>query len=84
MTVSFLCPSWLDFLRFCELFQRFLKSIRAGNLVIKLLKILVSAEGIDLKLRRVLEHRGFMIKEIEGIGEAYHLLESTAHSLPSS
>ena len=29
----------------------------------------------NLKLRRVLEHRGFSIEEIEGIGEAYHLIE---------
>jgi hypothetical protein len=29
----------------------------------------------NLKLRRVLEHRGFIIEEIEGIGEAYHLIE---------
>jgi len=29
----------------------------------------------NLKLRRVLEHRGFRIEEIEGIGEAYHLVE---------
>ncbi len=43
----------------------------------------VSCAKPNLKLRRVLEHRGFMIKEIEGIGEAYHLLESTADSLPS-
>ena len=29
----------------------------------------------NLKLRRVLEHRGFIIEDIEGIGEAYHLVE---------
>jgi len=29
----------------------------------------------NLKLQRVLELRGFRIEEIEGIGEAYHLLE---------
>ena len=29
----------------------------------------------NLKLRRVLEHRGFTIEEIEGVGEAYHLIE---------
>lgn len=29
----------------------------------------------NLKLRRVLEHRGFRIEEIKGIGEAYHLVE---------
>jgi len=29
----------------------------------------------NLKLRRVLEYRGFRIEQIEGIGEAYHLVE---------
>ena len=29
----------------------------------------------NLKLRHVLEHRGFIIEEIQGIGEAYHLIE---------
>lgn len=38
----------------------------------------VSCAQPNLKLRRVLEHRGFIIEMIDGIGEAYHLLESTA------
>ena len=29
----------------------------------------------NLKLRRVLEHRGFTIEQIQGIGEGYHLIE---------
>lgn len=29
----------------------------------------------NLKLRRVLEHRGFSIKQIAGIGEAYYLVD---------
>lgn len=28
------------------------------------------------KLRRVLERRGFVVTQIEGVGEAYHLMES--------
>lgn len=40
----------------------------------------VSCAKPNLKLRRVLEDRGFNIKEIDGIGEAYHLLESTDDS----
>ena len=47
LTVSFLCLRRLDFLRFCQLFQRFLESVHAGNLIVKLLKKLVSAEGIE-------------------------------------
>jgi hypothetical protein len=35
----------------------------------------VSCAQPNLKLRRVLEHRGFVIEEIAGIGEAYHLVE---------
>jgi len=35
----------------------------------------VSCAKPNLKLRRVLEHRGFVIEEIAGIGEAYHLVE---------
>lgn len=35
----------------------------------------VSCAKPNLKFRRVLEHRGFIVKEIEGIGEAYHLFE---------
>lgn len=30
----------------------------------------------NLKLRRMLDGRGFVIKEIAGVGEAYYLLES--------
>jgi hypothetical protein len=36
----------------------------------------VSCAKPNLKLRRVLEHRGFVIKQVEGVGEAYHLLDS--------
>ena len=36
----------------------------------------VSCAKPNLKLRRVLEHRGFVIEEIAGIGEAYHLKSS--------
>jgi hypothetical protein len=35
----------------------------------------VSCAKPNLKLRRMLEHRGFTIEEISGIGEAYHLVE---------
>ena len=35
----------------------------------------VSCAKPNLKFRRVLEHRGFIVKEIEGIGEAHHLFE---------
>lgn len=35
----------------------------------------VSCAKPNLKLRRVLEHRGFVIEEIAGVGEAYHLVE---------
>ena len=35
----------------------------------------VSCAKPNLKLRRALEHRGFAVEEIPGIGEAYHLLE---------
>jgi len=44
----------------------------------------VSCAKPNLKLRRVLEHRGFIIETIDGIGEAYHLLELTAHSSEST
>jgi hypothetical protein len=30
----------------------------------------------NLKLRRVLELRGFVVKQVEGVGEAYHLVEA--------
>lgn len=35
----------------------------------------VSCAKPNLKLRRMLEGRGFVIKEIAGVGEAYYLLE---------
>jgi len=53
-------------------------------LVIELAQI-VSIEGIvhavscakpNLKLRRVLERRGFVVEKIDGVGEAYHLSDS--------
>jgi hypothetical protein len=43
----------------------------------------VSCAKPNLKLRRVLEHRGFIIETIDGIGEAYHLLESTVDNSSS-
>jgi len=36
----------------------------------------VSCARPNLKLRRVLERRGFVVSEIAGIGEAYHLIDS--------
>ena len=36
----------------------------------------VSCAKPNLKLRRVLEHRGFVVKQVEGIGEAYYSLDS--------
>ena len=30
----------------------------------------------NLKLRRVLERRGFVVRSIDGIGDAYHLIET--------
>jgi hypothetical protein len=35
----------------------------------------VSCAKPNLKLRKVLEHRGFVVEEIEGIGTAYHLTD---------
>ena len=35
----------------------------------------VSCAKPNLKLRRVLEHRGFTVKQIEGVVEAYHLID---------
>jgi hypothetical protein len=35
----------------------------------------VSCAKPNLKLQRVLEHRGFTVEHVEGVGEAYHLLE---------
>ena len=40
----------------------------------------VSCANPNLKLRRVLEHRGFIIREVEGVGEAYHLVEPSSDS----
>ncbi len=36
----------------------------------------VSCAKPNLKLRRVLEHRGFSIRKIPGVGEAYYLVDS--------
>jgi hypothetical protein len=36
----------------------------------------VSCARPNLKLRQVLEHRGFVIKQVEGIGEAYYFFDS--------
>ncbi|HTW59630.1 MAG TPA: hypothetical protein VMD99_15995 [Terriglobales bacterium] len=36
----------------------------------------VSCAKPNLKLRRVLERRGFAVKHVEGVGEAYHFLEN--------
>jgi hypothetical protein len=36
---------------------------------------MVSLSG-NLKLRRMLERRGFVMEQIEGVGEAYHLIDS--------
>ena len=35
----------------------------------------VSCAKPNLKLRRVLESRGFVVENVEGVGEAYHLIE---------
>jgi hypothetical protein len=35
----------------------------------------VSCAQPNMKLRRVLERRGFVIKQIAGVGEAYHLID---------
>ena len=35
----------------------------------------VSCAKPNLKLRRVLERRGFVIRQVAGIGEAYHLVD---------
>lgn len=35
----------------------------------------VSCAKPNLKLRRVLEGRGFVAEDVEGVGEAYHLIE---------
>ena len=35
----------------------------------------VSCAKPNLKLRRVLDRRGFMVEKVPGVGEAYHLVE---------
>jgi hypothetical protein len=35
----------------------------------------VSCANPNLKLRRVLERRGFVVEQIEGVGEAYHFVD---------
>lgn len=40
----------------------------------------VSCAKPNLKLRRVLEHRGFVVKQLPGVGEAYHLVDDLQHS----
>jgi hypothetical protein len=35
----------------------------------------VSCAKPNLKLRRVLERRGFIVRQVAGVGEAYHLVE---------
>ena len=35
----------------------------------------VSCAKPNLKLRRVLEHRGFSVKQLAGVGAAYHLID---------
>jgi len=36
----------------------------------------VSCAKPNLKLRHVLERRGFVVKQVAGVGEAYYLLDS--------
>ena len=36
----------------------------------------VSCAKPNLKLRRVLERRGFLVEKIEGVGEAYHMIDT--------
>jgi hypothetical protein len=36
----------------------------------------VSCAKPNIKLRRVLERRGFVVQHVDGIGDAYHLIES--------
>jgi len=44
----------------------------------------VSCPEPNMKLRRVLERRGFRIEELPGIGPAYHLMESVAPNREAS
>jgi len=36
----------------------------------------VSCAKPNLQLRRVLEGRGFVVKQVEGVGEAYYYLDT--------
>jgi hypothetical protein len=40
----------------------------------------VSCAKPNLKLRRVLERRGFVVKQVEGVGEAYYYLDTLNQS----
>jgi len=40
----------------------------------------VSCAKPNLKLRRVLERRGFVVKQLPGVGEAYHLVDAIQDS----
>jgi hypothetical protein len=42
----------------------------------------VSCAKPNLKLRRVLERRGFEVRHVEGFGEAYYLFETLADCAP--
>lgn len=42
----------------------------------------VSCAKPNLKLRRVLERRGFEVRHVEGFGEAYYLFETLAECAP--
>ena len=44
----------------------------------------VSCAQPNLKLRRVLDRRGFQIREIPEVGEAYHFVDSISEIDPSS
>lgn len=44
----------------------------------------VNCANPNLKLRQVLQKRGFEVKEVAGIGECYHLIESCPTSRRSS
>ena len=37
----------------------------------------VSCAKPNLKLRRVLERRGFQVEKVEGVGEAYHMIDTS-------
>lgn len=42
----------------------------------------ISCAKPNLKLRRVLERRGFVVRNVEGVGEAYHLFEALPNHDP--